>query len=88
MTRAVATAVVRYAGRFIAGFQDPICRSTPSLRVIARLAENQARAQDMRRAYVYNQKILARFHRTKGKLGARGEVGIPGHPTPPPSKRS
>jgi hypothetical protein len=36
--------------------------------IMARVAENQARAQDMRRAYIYNQKVLARFHRTNGKL--------------------
>jgi hypothetical protein len=36
--------------------------------IMARVAENQARAQEMRRAYVYNQKVLARFHRTNGKL--------------------
>ncbi|HUD98315.1 MAG TPA: hypothetical protein VMR62_01985 [Bryobacteraceae bacterium] len=36
--------------------------------IMARVAENQARTQEMRRAYVYNQKILARFHRTNGKL--------------------
>jgi len=36
--------------------------------IMARVAENQARAQEMRRAYVYNQKVLARFHRANGKL--------------------
>jgi hypothetical protein len=37
-------------------------------RIMARVAENQARAQQMRRAYVYNQKVLARFTRSNGKL--------------------
>src|SRR5271154_885684 len=36
--------------------------------IMARVAENQARAQDLRRAYIYNQKVVARFHRTNGKL--------------------
>ena len=51
--------------------------------IMARVAENQARAQDMRRAYVYNQKVLARFHRTNGKLAREEKLRIPGHSTPP-----
>src|ERR1035438_7082290 len=47
----------------------PALAEEPSVdQIMARVAENQARAQDMRSAYVYNQKILARFHRTSGKL--------------------
>ncbi|HXM40188.1 MAG TPA: hypothetical protein VN924_03000 [Bryobacteraceae bacterium] len=47
----------------------PALAEEPSVdQIMARVAENQARAQDMRRAYVYNQKVLARFHRTNGKL--------------------
>jgi hypothetical protein len=35
---------------------------------MSRVGENQTRAQEMRRSYVYNQKVLARFHRSNGKL--------------------
>jgi hypothetical protein len=51
-------------------------------RIMARVAENQARAQDMRRAYVYNQKILARFHRTNGKLAREEKLEYLVTPTP------
>ena len=36
--------------------------------IMARVAANQAHAQEMRRAYVYNQKIVARFTRSGGKM--------------------
>jgi len=50
--------------------------------IMSRVAENQARAQDMRRAYVYNQKILARFHRTNGKLAREEKLEYVVTPTP------
>jgi hypothetical protein len=50
--------------------------------IMARVAENQARAQDMRRAYVYNQKVLARFHRTNGKLTREEKLDYLVTPTP------
>lgn len=50
--------------------------------IMARVAENQARAQDMRRAFVYNQKILARFHRTNGKLAREEKLEYLVTPTP------
>ena len=50
--------------------------------IMARVAENQARSQDMRRAYVYNQKILARFHRTNGKLAREEKLEYLVTPTP------
>lgn len=50
--------------------------------IMARVAENQARAQDMRRAYVYNQKILARFHRMNGKLAREEKIEYVVTPTP------
>lgn len=50
--------------------------------IMARVAENQARSQDMRRAYVYNQKILARFHRTGGKLAREEKLDYLVTPTP------
>jgi len=50
--------------------------------IMGRVAENQARAQDMRRAYVYNQKILARFHRTNGKLAREEKLEYEVAPTP------
>jgi hypothetical protein len=50
--------------------------------IMARVAENQARAQDMRRAYVYNQKVLARFHRTNGKLAREEKLEYTVTPTP------
>src|SRR5271154_6990554 len=50
--------------------------------IMARVAENQARAQDMRRAYVYNQKILTRFHRTDGKLAREEKLEYVVTPTP------
>ena len=36
--------------------------------IMARIAENQARSQQMRSLFVYNQKVLARFNRSNGKL--------------------
>jgi hypothetical protein len=50
--------------------------------IMARVAENQARAQDMRRAYIYNQKVLARFHRTNGKLAREEKLEYLVTPTP------
>ena len=50
--------------------------------IMARVAENQARAQDMRRAYVYNQKVLARFNRTNGKLAREEKLEYLVAPTP------
>lgn len=50
--------------------------------IMARVAENQARAQDMRRGYVYNQKVLARFHRTNGKLAREEKSEYLVTPTP------
>ncbi|MGA2742258.1 MAG: hypothetical protein ABSG65_33065 [Bryobacteraceae bacterium] len=50
--------------------------------IMARVAENQARAQDMRRAYIYNQKVLARFHRTNGKLAREEKSEYLVTPTP------
>ena len=50
--------------------------------IMARVAENQARAQDMRRAYIYNQKILASFHRTSGKLAREEKLEYLVTPTP------
>jgi|HubBroStandDraft_1064217.scaffolds.fasta_scaffold03437_7 hypothetical protein len=50
--------------------------------IMARVAENQARAQDVRRAYVYNQKVLARFHRTNGKLAREEKLEYLVAPTP------
>jgi hypothetical protein len=50
--------------------------------IMARVAENQTRAQDMRRAYVYNQKVLARFHRTNGKLAREEKLEYQITPTP------
>jgi hypothetical protein len=50
--------------------------------IMARVAENQARAQEMRRAYVYNQKILARFNRANGKLAREEKLEYVVTPTP------
>ena len=50
--------------------------------IMARVAENQTRAQDLRRAYVYNQRVLARFHRTNGKLAREEESEFLVTPTP------
>ncbi|HTT61907.1 MAG TPA: hypothetical protein VMG35_08705 [Bryobacteraceae bacterium] len=50
--------------------------------IMARVAENQAHAQDMRRAYVYNQKILARFTRNNGKLAREERYEYMVAPTP------
>ena len=49
----------------------PAMAEEPSVdQIMARVAENQARAQDMRRAYVYNQKILARLDRKSTRLNS------------------
>jgi hypothetical protein len=37
--------------------------------IMARVAENQDRAQQMRTAYVYHQEVLIRLNRSNGKLG-------------------
>jgi len=50
--------------------------------IMARVAENQARAQDMRKAYVYNQKIRADFHRSNGKLARQEKLEYLVTPTP------
>lgn len=50
--------------------------------IMARVAENQARAQDMRRAYIYNQKVDARFHRANGKLAREEKLEYLVTPTP------
>jgi hypothetical protein len=50
--------------------------------IMSRVAENQARTQDLRRAYVYNQKVLARFHRTNGKLAREEKSEYLVTPTP------
>ncbi len=50
--------------------------------IMSRVAENQARAQDNRRAFIYNQKVLARFHRTNGKLSREEKSEFLVTPTP------
>ena len=61
----------------------PAIADEPSVdQIMARVAENQARAQDMRRAYVYNQKVLARFHRSSGKLTREEKLEYLVTPTP------
>jgi hypothetical protein len=50
--------------------------------IMVRVAENQARAQEMRRAFIYNQKVLARFHRTNGKLAREEKAEYLVTPTP------
>jgi len=50
--------------------------------IMARVGENQARAQEMRLAYVYNQKVLARFHRANGKLAREEKLEYVVTPTP------
>jgi hypothetical protein len=61
----------------------PALAEEPSIdQIMARVAENQAHAQDNRRAYVYNQKILARFHRTNGKLAREEKLEYLVTPTP------
>jgi hypothetical protein len=50
--------------------------------IMARVAENQTRAQQMRRAFVYNQKIEARFHRANGKLTREEKLEYLVTPTP------
>lgn len=60
-----------------------VAAEEPSVdRIMARVAENQARSQEMRRAYVYNQKVLARFHRTNGKLTREEKIEYLVTPTP------
>jgi len=50
--------------------------------IMARVAENQAHAQEMRRGYVYNQKVLARFTRGNGKLAREEKHEYLVTPTP------
>jgi hypothetical protein len=61
----------------------PALAEEPSVgQIMTRVAENQARAQDMRRAYIYNQKVMARFHRTNGKLAREEKLEFLVTPTP------
>src|SRR5258707_884375 len=47
-------------------FQAP---ATPAVEeIMARVAENQDRAQDARKQWVYQQDVLVRMHRSNGKL--------------------
>jgi len=50
--------------------------------IMARVAENQTRAQDQRRAFIYNQKVVARFHRNNGKLAREEKRDYVVTPTP------
>lgn len=50
--------------------------------IMARVAENQARAQELRRAYIYDQKVVARFHRGNGKLAREEKLEYRVTPTP------
>ncbi|MGA2595156.1 MAG: hypothetical protein ABSH32_35125 [Bryobacteraceae bacterium] len=50
--------------------------------IMARVAGNQTRAQEMRRAYIYNQKVLARFTRGNGKLAREEKHEYLVTPTP------
>ncbi len=59
-----------------------LAEAPPVDQIMARVAANQARAQEMRRAYVYNQKILARFHRASGKLAREEKLEYAVAPTP------
>jgi hypothetical protein len=43
--------------------QDPTAEQ-----IMARVAQNQAHSQELRKSYVYNQKVLVRFTRSNGKL--------------------
>lgn len=61
----------------------PAWAEDPSVdQIMARVAENQAHAQEMRRAFVYNQKVLARFHRANGKLAREEKLEYLVTPTP------
>src|SRR6202167_6867596 len=61
----------------------PALAEEPSVdQIMARVAENQTRAQDLRRAYIYNQKVVARFHRTNGKLAREEKLEYVVTPTP------
>jgi hypothetical protein len=61
----------------------PALGQAPSVdQIMARVAENQARAQDLRRAYIYNQKVVARFHRNNGKLAREEKLEYVVTPTP------
>jgi hypothetical protein len=50
--------------------------------IMARVAENQASAQEMRRAFVYNQKVLATFRRGNGKIARHEKREYTVTPTP------
>jgi hypothetical protein len=64
-------------------FAAPVVAQDPSVdQIMAKVAENQARAQEMRRAFVYNQKIEARFHRANGKLTREEKLEYLVTPTP------
>src|SRR6516165_10061966 len=49
--------------------------------IMAKVAENQARAQEMRKAYIYDQKVLARFTRSNGTLAREEKLEYQVTPT-------
>lgn len=62
---------------------SPALAEEPTVdQIMSRVAANQARAQEMRRAFIYNQKVLARFHRTNGKLTREEKSEFLVTPTP------
>jgi len=61
----------------------PALAQDPSVdQIMARVAGNQARAQEMRQSYVYDQKVVARFHRVNGKLAREEKLEYVVTPTP------
>jgi len=50
--------------------------------IMARVAENQERAQEMRTAFVYHQTVMIRFKRTNGKLAREEYHEFTVTPTP------
>jgi hypothetical protein len=59
----------------------------PVEEIMARVAENQARAQDSRREWVYHQSILVRLHRGDGKLAREEAYEYLVTPTPDGQER-
>jgi len=60
----------------------------PAETIMARVAENQARSQSLRSAFVYQQKVLVRLHDGRGKLVREESTEYLVTPTPDGTKKT
>jgi hypothetical protein len=56
--------------------------------IMAKVAANQDRAQQMRSAFVYHQSMLIRFMRGHGKMAREEQRNTPSRPMPRDSRKN